>query len=110
MSRMKASTRMVVITIIISGFGNLFGQQEPQYTQYMFNMMSVNPAYAGTRQALNLLMLSRIQWVGLEGAPRSNTFALHTPVKNKRMGLGTSVITDNIGPVSNNYINVNYAH
>ena len=85
-------------------------QQEPQYTQYMFNMMSVNPAYAGTRDGLNALFLSRIQWVGVDGAPRSNTFALHTPVKDKKIGLGVSVITDRIGPVNNTYLNLNYAH
>ncbi len=100
---------MAVIVIVMSA-SKLFGQQEPQYTQYMFNMMSVNPAYTGTREALNALMLSRLQWVGVKGAPNSHTFALHTPIKDKRIGLGASVISDNIGPVTNTYINLNYAH
>lgn len=87
-----------------------FGQQEPQYTQYMFNMLSVNPAYAGTSESLNMLLMSRIQWVGLEGAPRSHTFSAHTPINNKKIGVGASIISDNIGPVRNTYINLNYSH
>lgn len=85
-------------------------QQEPLYTQYMFNTVSVNPAYTGTRNAMNLLFLSRAQWVGLEGAPRTYTFSMHTPINNYKMGIGFSIVNDNIGPVNNNYFNVNYAY
>jgi type IX secretion system PorP/SprF family membrane protein len=103
---------VIIISALLLGFGanKLKAQQEPQYTQYMFNMMSVNPAYAGTREALNALMISRLQWVGVEGAPRSHTFTLHTPFKEKKMGLGVSLIADNIGPVTNTYLNINYAY
>lgn len=107
---MKKILNIMLVGVIAIGSSNLFAQQEPQYTQYMFNMMSVNPAYAGTGEALNALMLSRIQWVGVEGAPRSHTFALHTPIKDKKIGVGASVIADNIGPVTNTYFNLNYAH
>lgn len=107
---MKKISKIIMIALIAFGSRNLMAQQEPQYTQYMFNMMAVNPAYTGTGDALNALLLSRLQWVGVEGAPRSHTFALHTPVKDKRIGLGASVIADNIGPVTNTYINLNYAH
>ena len=104
--------KIIFIAVILIGVSasKSFGQQEPQYTQYMFNMMSVNPAYTGTKEALNALMLSRLQWIGVEGAPVSHTFALHTPIKDKRIGVGASVIADNIGPVTNTYINLNYAH
>ncbi len=101
---------IIVLCIALSALSKGYGQQEPQYTQYMFNMMSVNPAYTGTRDAMNALLLSRFQWVGLEGAPRSHTFALHTPIKDKKIGVGASVIADNIGPVTNTYINLNYSH
>lgn len=107
---MNKINKILLIAIIVLGVQNLKAQQEPQYTQYMFNMMSVNPAYTGTREALNALLLSRLQWVGVEGAPRSHTFALHSPINNKKIGLGASIIADNIGPVTNTYINVNYAH
>ncbi len=102
---------ILIITMLSVFKPNLaVAQQEPQYSQYMFNMMSVNPAYTGTREALNALLLSRIQWVGLDGAPRSHTFALHTPIQDKKIGIGASVISDNIGPVTNTYVNLNYAH
>lgn len=106
----KNILKIAFAVIVLISTTNLFGQQEPQYSQYMFNMMSINPAYAGTQEALNALMISRWQWVGLKGAPRSHTFALHTPIKDKRIGVGLSVIADNIGPVSNTYINLNYSH
>lgn len=85
-------------------------QQEPLYTQYMFNTVSVNPAYTGTRNALNALLLARQQWVGIDGAPETYTFSLHTPINKYKMGIGLSVVSDKIGPVSNNYFNVNYAY
>ncbi len=107
---MKKQILIISISLLAFGATRLRAQQEPQYTQYMFNMMSVNPAYTGTSESLNALFLSRIQWVGIEGAPRSNTFAIHTPIKDKRIGVGASVIADNIGPVTNTYINLNYSH
>lgn len=85
-------------------------QQEPLYTQYMFNTISVNPAYTGTRNALNAVLLSRFQWVGINGAPRTHTFSTHAPIKDLNMGLGFSIISDDIGPVSNTFINLNYAY
>lgn len=108
---MKNLLKLTIVAFV--GFCSIkvsHAQQEPQYTQYMFNMMAVNPAYTGTRQALNALALSRLQWVGLNGAPRSHTFALHSPIKDRRIGIGASVIADNIGPVTNTYFNLNYAH
>ncbi len=103
-------TRILTLSLLLSLTVKTYAQQEPQYSQYMFNMMSVNPAYTGTRQALNAIVLSRWQWVGVEGAPKSHTFALHTPIKDKKIGIGASVIADDIGPVNNTYINLNYAH
>ncbi|MCW3806924.1 PorP/SprF family type IX secretion system membrane protein [Plebeiibacterium marinum] len=85
-------------------------QQEPLYTQYMFNTVSVNPAYAGTRNAMNMLLLSRVQWAGLEGAPRTYNFTMHTPINNYKMGLGFSIVADSYGPVDNTYFNFNYAY
>lgn len=108
---MKSSYYYTVLAILFLGIpSGLKAQQEPQYTQYMFNMLSVNPAYAGTSESLNMILLSRLQWVGVAGAPKSHTFAAHTPIKDKRIGLGASIIADNIGPVTNTYINLNYSH
>lgn len=72
-------------------------QQDSQYTQYMFNTMSVNPAYAGSRGQLTMASLYRAQWIGLNGAPETFTLNLHSPIRNSGIGYGVSVINDNIG-------------
>jgi len=73
-------------------------QQEPQYTQYLFNTLSVNPAYAGNRGVLSFTGLYRSQWVGLDGAPETGNFNVHSPIgSNGKVGLGFSLINDRIG-------------
>lgn len=72
-------------------------QQDAQYTQYMYNTMSVNPAYAGSRGQLSLAALYRSQWAGLDGAPETFTVNFHSPIRESRVGYGVSVVHDNIG-------------
>lgn len=85
----------IIFTLaIVSG---LYGQQDAQYTQYMFNTMSVNPAYAGSRGQLSIAALYRSQWVGLDGAPETQTLNLHSPIRNSPVGYGISIVNDNIG-------------
>jgi len=72
-------------------------QQDAQYTQYMYNTLSVNPAYAGSRGQLSFAGLYRSQWVGLDGAPETFTLNLHSPIRNSRLGYGISIVNDNIG-------------
>ncbi|MDX1277611.1 type IX secretion system membrane protein PorP/SprF [Oceanihabitans sediminis] len=87
----------------------IHAQQDPQYTQYMYNMNVVNPAYAGSYDGLAVGLLYRSQWVGLEGAPKTGTLAIHSPV-GKRVGLGMSLISDEVGPVreTNAYADFSY--
>ncbi len=85
---------ILFITVTIQG---LIAQQDAQYTQYMFNTISVNPAYAGSRGQLTFAGLYRSQWVGLDGAPETFTINLHSPIRNSRLGYGLSVVNDNIG-------------
>lgn len=73
------------------------GQQDPMYTQYMFNTQTINPAYVGTWQSVGFLALSRMQWVGIEGAPSTQTFSFQMPLRNKDVGIGLNVINDKIG-------------
>ncbi len=75
-----------------------FAQQDPQYTQYMYNMNVVNPAYAGSRETLSIGLLGRQQWTGLNGAPETFTVSLHAPIA-KSVGLGLSFIADEYGPI-----------
>ena len=73
-------------------------QQDPHYTQYMYNMNVINPAYAGSKENLSFGLLYRKQWVDIQGAPSTFTFSGHTPA-GKNVGLGLSIIADEIGPV-----------
>tara|TARA_R110002050_G_scaffold1281_1_gene9118 strand:+ start:803 stop:1735 length:933 start_codon:yes stop_codon:yes gene_type:complete len=91
---------IIIILFIITGFKSVTAQQDAQYTQYMYNTIAVNPAYAGTRGVLSISALHRSQWVGLDGAPTTQTINFHTPVSN-RVGLGLSIINDEIGNGTN---------
>ena len=84
-------------------------QQDPHYTQYMYNMNVVNPAYAGSKENLSGAILYRQQWVGLEGAPKTSTFSFHSPV-GRNVGLGLSAISDEIGPVKENNIYADFSY
>lgn len=79
-------------------------QQLPQFTQYMYNTISINPAYAGSREALSIVALHRSQWVGFKGGPITQTLSIHTPLRNDRIGLGLSFIEDDLGPQNFTYL------
>jgi type IX secretion system PorP/SprF family membrane protein len=66
---------------------NSTAQQDPQYTHYMFNTLSVNPAYAGQRETLSVVGLHRSQWVGVDGAPITQSLSIHSPLRNERVGI-----------------------
>lgn len=87
----------VSLILIITTIGGLLAQQDAQYTQYMYNTMSVNPAYAGSRGQLSIAGLYRSQWVGLDGSPKTFTLNLHSPIRNSKLGYGVSIVNDNIG-------------
>jgi len=76
----------------------MYSQQDSQFTQYMYNTININPAYAGSRGVMSIFGLYRNQWVGLDGAPTTMTGSLNTPIGNSNIGLGLSVISDKIGP------------
>jgi len=86
-----------------------FSQQDPLYTQYMFNTLAINPGYAGTRDMLSLMFSSRNQWVGFDGAPTTQTFTANSPVANKNIGLGISVLYDRIGPTTQTGTYIDYS-
>ena len=82
---------------IIGNLYELQAQQQVMFTQYMFNGLAINPAYAGSQGSLTMTALYRNQWVGIEGAPTTQTFSLHSPVAKERMSLGMLLINDKIG-------------
>lgn len=83
------------IFLLISTFG--FSQQLPQFTHYMYNTISINPAYAGSREVLSVVGLHRSQWQGLDQAPETQTLSIHTPLTNEKIGVGLSFIKDKLG-------------
>ena len=97
-----------LILVLLSGIS--YGQQDSQYTQYMYNTIVVNPAYAGSREAMSIFALHRTQWVGLDGAPVTNNFSMHTPINGSNVGLGLSVVNDRIGPSDENNIAVDFSY
>ncbi|SFU76202.1 type IX secretion system membrane protein, PorP/SprF family [Pustulibacterium marinum] len=97
----------IVLFLLVTAHS--FAQQDPQYTQYMYNMSVVNPAYAGTRENISGGLLFRQQWRGLDGAPETFTFFANTAVGEK-VGLGLSAISDKIGPVKEQNLYADFAY
>src|SRR6218665_666872 len=85
-------------------------QQDPQYTQYMYNTMAVNPAYAGSTGTIEAALLYRSQWIGIDGAPETQSFSIHSPLRNEKIGLGLSIVNDKIGPSNELYFDGNFSY
>jgi type IX secretion system PorP/SprF family membrane protein len=95
--------------VLILGALSIKAQQSPMYTHYMYNTLMINPAYAGSRDALTITALNRSQWVSFKGAPLTQTLNLHSPIRNKHIGLGLSLMNDRIGPTNNSSAFVDFA-
>lgn len=103
--------RSVILSLwLMLTVGISFAQQDSQFTQYMYNPVNFNPAYAGSREVLSVFGLHRTQWVGLDGAPVTNTVSLHTPIENSDVGIGLSFVNDRIGPSDENTISVDISY
>lgn len=88
---------IIIIVIVFASIEFTNAQQLPQFTQYMYNTIAVNPAYAGSRQALSIVALNRNQWAGFDGGPQTQTLSIHSPLRNEKVGLGLSLINDKTG-------------
>jgi type IX secretion system PorP/SprF family membrane protein len=102
--------KIILTLFVVLIADSLVAQQDSQFTNYMYNTININPAYAGSRGSLSVLALHRNQWVGFDGAPITNTFSLHTPINNTKLGLGVSLINDRIGPSTENNLSVDLAY
>jgi type IX secretion system PorP/SprF family membrane protein len=107
---MKTLTKIVLVMVLTSWSFGLYAQQIPMYTHYMFNTLVVNPAYAGSRDALTITALHRSQWVGFKEAPLTQTLTMHAPLRNEHIGLGLSISNDKIGPTNNTSAQVDFAY
>ena len=103
----KLYTLLIILCVI--GIQDVSAQQDPQYTQYMYNMNVINPAYAGAKETLSLTALYRKQWSGFDGAPETYTFSAHSPIGEKT-GLGLSIIKDELGPVQETNVYADFSY
>jgi len=106
---MKLNKSVVATICLILGSFKGFSQQDPHYTQYMYNQSLINPAYAGINDYMSMGVLYRTQWTGMEGAPKTGTAFLHTPVA-KNLGVGLTFVNDNIGPVTENNVSADISY
>ena len=103
--------KKIILTIGIAfTYLTMNAQQNAMFTHYMFNTLVVNPAYAGSRDALTITALDRAQWVDFKGAPVTQSITMHTPLRNEHIGIGLSVLNDKIGISNNTSILVDYAY
>ena len=101
--------RFLIIFVLLVAASS-YAQQDSQFTNYMYNTININPAYAGSRGVLSVFGLHRNQWVGLDGAPVTNTFSINSPINNSNFGIGVSIINDRIGPSDENSISIDVSY
>lgn len=98
---------IAVVLLLISFYAT--AQQDAQFSQYMYNTTVINPAYAGSKDVLSINGIHRSQWIGLEGAPKTQTFSIHSPM-GRRVGLGVNILRDEIGPSNETYISGDFSY
>ena len=103
---MKKTVTLVIVLISVLSYA----QQDAQFSNYMYNTLSFNPAYAGSRGTTSIYLSQRKQWVGLEGAPSTNSLSYHSPLGSSNVGIGLSLLNDAIGPVEENLISLDISY
>lgn len=101
---------ILVVCVTLFQAEKVDAQQDPMYTQYMNNILSINPAYAGSGDVLSLMVMSRNQWVSFDGAPVTQSFVMHSPITKYHMGLGFSLLKDQLGPITQTGAYVDYSY
>ena len=102
--------KAMMALLIISGPLCALGQQDPMYTQYIFNLQTINPAYAGSWQTMGFLAMTRHQWVGFTGHPTTQTFSFQTPVTSQNVGIGFNAVHDKLGSERRIIVNLDYSY
>jgi type IX secretion system PorP/SprF family membrane protein len=94
------SARVPVLSVLLALLTTARAQQDPQFSQYMFNLLAINPAYAGYAERISLKALSRHQWVGFDGAPATQTITGHSPLFMESFAIGGTLVRDQHGPIT----------
>lgn len=116
--RLKGFKYCSIIILVVFSTGVCYAQQQPMYTQYMFNGLVLNPAYAGAQETFSATAIMRKQWVGMEGAPETQTFSAHSPLDDLRsrrrpgspVSLGLTVFHDQIAITAQTGLLAAYAY
>jgi type IX secretion system PorP/SprF family membrane protein len=102
--------RKVLLLVVVMAVSFVQAQKEPQYTQYMYNIGSFNPAYVGTVESPEIIGLYRAQWLDIEGAPTTIRGGANIPFNNEKMGIGVNIVNDQLGPSTQTYFDVAYSY
>ena len=108
--KIKNMFKLLVGILTVCASSSVFAQQQIMYTQYMFNQMAINPAYTGSHESISVTGIYRNQWSGLEGAPTSQTFSIHSPTRSDKVALGFVYSHDKITVVSSHSVYGTYAY
>jgi len=106
---MKTLKGKIAVMALALGSLTATAQQAPMYTHYMYNTLEVNPAYAGSRDALTITALNRAQWVDFKGSPITQTITMHAPVASEHIGLGLSLMNDKLGATNISSVSGDFA-
>jgi len=108
----SASLKKWLCILLLMAGSAIVAQQDPQYTQYMYNTLTVNPGYTGSTGGLEATLLHRSQWIGIDGAPATQAFSIHSPYSkyHENIGIGLSAVNDRIGPSNEVYIDANFSY
>jgi len=101
---------LTFFVLLLIGASTLQAQQDAMFTKYMFNSLIYNPAYAGSKDHTYINLLHRTQWWGIPGGPQTQSFSIHSPLSNERVGVGLSAVNDQVGPTRTILLNLNYAY
>lgn len=102
--------KTLLLIVTICQIQKTEAQQEPQYTQFMYNKLPINSAYTGAREALSIRMLYRNQWVGIDGAPQTVAFSIHSPIKKQNSAFGGFIVNDRLGVTNQTWFDASYAY
>jgi type IX secretion system PorP/SprF family membrane protein len=102
--------KIIMVLLLLAVFFPSFAQQDSQYTQYMYNTLTINPGYTGTSGVTSIFGIYRAQWVGLDGAPKTGSLSVQAPVSENGQGLGLTIINDQIGATNETTAAINYSY
>ena len=104
------SKSLLILILLCVELTESSAQNDPLYNQYQFNQLLINPAYAGVNDRMTATTISRVQWLGVDGAPVTNSLSVHTSFSNAHMGLGLMLQNDQLGITNTNEVNAMYSY